>query len=104
VVDERPTFGYRRVTALANRLLDAEGKPTANHKRVFRVIKLQGLLFQRHTGRRKGRLHDGKVVVMRCPTLLLEELDAAMKGDREIAEVLGTLSTPASTGLARDTS
>jgi putative transposase len=48
-----------------NRLLAAEGKPTANHKRVFRIMKRQGLLLQRHSGRRKGRLHDGKVVVMR---------------------------------------
>jgi transposase InsO family protein len=65
VVDERPTYGYRRVNALVNRLLTAEGKPTANHKRVFRIMKQQGLLLQRHSGRRKGRLHDGKVVVMR---------------------------------------
>ena len=28
-------------------------------------MKRQGLLLQRHSGRRKGRLHDGKVVVMR---------------------------------------
>jgi hypothetical protein len=65
VIDERPTYGYRRVTALVNRLLAAEGKPTANHKRVFRILKRQGLLLQRHSGRRKGSLHDGKVVVMR---------------------------------------
>jgi putative transposase len=65
VVDERPTYGYRRVTAPVNRLLAAEGKPTANHKRFFRIMKQQGLLLQRHSGRRKGRLHDGKVIVMR---------------------------------------
>jgi putative transposase len=65
LVDERPTYGYRRVTALVNRVLAAEGKPAANHKRVFRIMKRHGLLLQRHTGRRKGRLHDGKVVVMR---------------------------------------
>jgi hypothetical protein len=28
-------------------------------------MKRQGLLLQRNSGRRKGRLHDGKVVVMR---------------------------------------
>jgi hypothetical protein len=28
-------------------------------------MKREGFLLQRHTGRRKGRLHDGKVVVMR---------------------------------------
>jgi putative transposase len=65
LVDERPTYGYRRVTALVNRVPAAEGKPAANHKRVFRIMKRHGLLLQRHTGRRKGRLHDGKVVVMR---------------------------------------
>ena len=36
----------------------------ANHKRVFRIMKREGLLFQRHPGHRKARLHDGKVVVM----------------------------------------
>jgi hypothetical protein len=30
-----PTYGYRRVTALVNRLLAAVGKPSADHKRVF---------------------------------------------------------------------
>jgi putative transposase len=65
LVDERPTYGYRRITALANRTLAADGKAAANHKRVFRIMKREGFLLQRHTGRRKGRLHDGKVVVMR---------------------------------------
>ena len=65
LVDERPTYGYRRITALVNRELAAEAKPAANHKRVFRIMKRHGLLLARHTGRRNGRLHDGKVVVMR---------------------------------------
>ena len=53
------------VAALVNRLLAAEGKAKANHERVFRIMKRQGPLVQRHTGRRKGRLNDGKVVVRR---------------------------------------
>jgi transposase InsO family protein len=64
-VDERPTYGYRRITALANRELVKTGKPMANHKRFFRIMRQNGMLLARHTGRRKGRLHDGKVVVMR---------------------------------------
>ena len=60
-----PTYGYRRITALLNRKLAAGAKPAANHKRVFRIMKREGLLLARYTGRRKGRLHDGKVVVMR---------------------------------------
>ena len=35
-----------------------------NHKRVFRIMKRRGPQLQRHTGCRKGRLHDGKVVVV----------------------------------------
>ena len=65
LVDERPTYGYRRITALANRELVKTGKPTVNHKRIFRIMRQNGMLLARHTGRRTGRLHDGKVVVMR---------------------------------------
>ena len=65
LIDERPTYGYRRITALASRERVKAGKPTANHKRIFRLMRQNGMLLARHTGRRKGRLHDGKVIVMR---------------------------------------
>ena len=39
IVDERPTYGYRRVCALANRKLRAEGKPPVNAKRVLRIMQ-----------------------------------------------------------------
>jgi transposase InsO family protein len=31
---------------------------------MFRIMRQNGMLLARHTGRRNGRLHDGKVVVM----------------------------------------
>jgi transposase InsO family protein len=65
LVDERPTYGYRRITALVNRALAAEGAAPANHKRVYRLTKIHGLLLEKHSGRRPGRVHDGKVMVMR---------------------------------------
>ena len=65
LVDERPTYGYRRITALANRELASTGEPAVNHKRVFRIMRRNGLLLARHTGRKAGRVHDGKVVVVR---------------------------------------
>jgi putative transposase len=65
LVDERPTYGYRSITALANRELARTGEPVINHKRMFRIMRQNGLLLARHTGRRKGRLHDGKVIVLR---------------------------------------
>jgi putative transposase len=65
LVDARPTYGYRRITALLNRERVAAGAPRVNHKRVHRLMKMHGLLLERHSGSRPGRTHDGKVVVMR---------------------------------------
>ena len=65
LVDERPTYGYRRITALVNRELATQSLPSANRKRVHRIMQRHALLLERHTGRREGRVHDGKVMVMR---------------------------------------
>jgi len=65
LVDARPTYGYRRIAALLKRALTAESKASANHKRIYRIMKQHGLLLAKHSGRRNGRTHDGKVVVMR---------------------------------------
>jgi len=64
IVDERVTYGYRRITALLNRVLREEGEPLVNHKRVYRIMKVNSLLLQRHTGR-AVRVHDGKVAMLR---------------------------------------
>ena len=61
LVDARPSYGYRRTTALLNRLADTEGQARANHKRVYRVMKRAGLLLAPHTGRGRQRPHDGEV-------------------------------------------
>jgi putative DNA primase/helicase len=45
-----------------------------------------------------------RIVETFCPTLLIDEIDAAMKGDREMAEALRGLINSSSIGLARDTS
>lgn len=65
LVDDRPTYGYRRITALLNRQRNATGLPRLNHKRIYRLMRLHGMLLERHSGRRPGRVHDGKIVVMR---------------------------------------
>ena len=38
IVDQRPTYGYRRVWALVNRQLRAASKPKVNAKRVLRIM------------------------------------------------------------------
>ncbi len=61
IVDERPTYGYRRVTAMLNRRLRKAGQGSVNHKRIYRIMKLQGILLQRFTGHHIERAHDGVV-------------------------------------------
>jgi putative transposase len=49
-IDQRPTNGYRRVTALLNRQRRKEAKPTVNSKRMFRVMKQRGLTLKETYG------------------------------------------------------
>lgn len=65
LVDQRPTYGYRRIAALIKRERRCDSSPPVNAKRVYRLMKKLGLLLARHTGRRRLREHDGKVVTLR---------------------------------------
>jgi len=64
-VDERPTYGYRRIAALLNKQRLADGLPVVNLKRIHRIMGNHQLLLSRHVPLREGRKHDGKVMVMR---------------------------------------
>jgi putative transposase len=64
LVDERPSYGYRRITALLNRRLQGQELPRVNAKRVLRILQNHGLTLQRHTGRQVGRTHDGVVIAL----------------------------------------
>jgi putative transposase len=62
VIAELPTYGYRRVHAILQRqALAADLKPP-NHKRVYRVMKVHGLLLDRQAGGVERR-HDGRIAV-----------------------------------------
>jgi putative transposase len=63
LIADLPTYGYRRVHALLRRRAEQEGRPAPNVKRVYRVMKLHGLLLQRHAGGAEARRHEGKVAV-----------------------------------------
>ena len=65
LVQERPTYGYRRITAVLNWELRAESLAPANHKRIYRIKKANNLLLERSGFDRPERGHDGKVVMMR---------------------------------------
>jgi len=63
LIIDLPTYGYRRVHALLRRQAEIDGRKAPNPKRVYRVMKVHGLLLQRHSGRGEERRHDGKVAV-----------------------------------------
>ncbi len=63
LVADLPTYGYRRVHALLRRAAEKTEREAPNPKRVYRVMKVHGLLLQRNGERREERRHDGRVVV-----------------------------------------
>jgi transposase InsO family protein len=65
LVDEKPTYGYRRITALLNRERLKNQLPPLNHKRIYRLMSQNGLLLQRYTGKPPTRAHDGKIITIR---------------------------------------
>lgn len=67
IVNERASYGYRRVTTLLNRQLQLESKPKVNHKQVYRIMKEHGLLLPAY-GKKQTRLHDGKIITLRSNT------------------------------------
>jgi transposase InsO family protein len=62
LVGERPSYGYRRVTAMLNRQHGTEGR--LNHKRVYRVMREHKLLLERGSGRPQ-RIHDGTIITLK---------------------------------------
>ena len=65
LVDGRATYGYRRICALLSRKLSQMGKAAVNHKRVYRIMRQNGLLLTRHTGKQRMLPHEGKVITLR---------------------------------------
>ena len=61
LVGERPSYGYRRVTALLNRELAERVNP----KRIYRIMRRNKLLLERCTGDGRGRKHDGVIITLK---------------------------------------
>ena len=61
IVDEQPSYGYPRVTTVLNRRLRGLGRARVNHKRIYRIMKRNGLLLGRHK-RGPCRVHEGEII------------------------------------------
>lgn len=88
IIDKRPTYGYRRVWALLNRQLRADGKLPVNAKRVLRIMQNERLTLERHTARRPGRTHDGVVVALRSNVRWCSDHLEIHARNREVVRVL----------------
>lgn len=64
ITDERPTYGYPRVTALLRKELVLEGLAPINHKRVYRIMRENNLILTRYEAKRT-RTHDGTIVTLK---------------------------------------
>lgn len=64
VCEKRPANGYRRVTVHVNQRLEAVGE-RVNPKRIYRLMRQDGLLLPRYTGYRPERRHEGKVITLK---------------------------------------
>jgi len=65
IMGERQTYGYRRMHVLLNKKLHDLGLQPVNHKRVYRIMHLHGLLLARYTGTRPSLAHTGRVSATR---------------------------------------
>jgi putative transposase len=63
VIADMPSYGYGRVWAVLRRQAIAEGRQPVNRKRVYRVMRVHGLLLRQHAGSHEERRHDGKIAV-----------------------------------------
>ena len=63
VIADMPSYGYGRVWAVLRRQAIAEGRQPVNRKRVYRVMRVHGLLLRQHAGSHEERRHDGKIGV-----------------------------------------
>ena len=63
----RPSYGYRRVTAVMNAQRKALDLGNVNHKRVYRIMKDNDLLLSRYANR-PLRVHDGKIITLHSNT------------------------------------
>lgn len=67
ICDRRPTYGYRRVTAVLSRKNAEESAENVNHKRIYRIMSEQQLLLPKSGGRTE-RVHEGQIITLRPDT------------------------------------
>lgn len=68
VIEQRSTYGYKRVTTLVNRELAKLGKEPVNRKRIYRLMKISGLTLPKSVSERREHEGTGKVMTLHSNT------------------------------------
>lgn len=67
ILSTRPSYGYRRVTAVMKAVRHKKGQSPVNHKRVYRIMGENNLLLSRYASK-PLRVHDGKIITLHSNT------------------------------------
>ena len=68
VLERRPTYGYKRVTVMVNHVLKDSKKEKINKKRIYRIMKNNGLLLPKNQIQRTNHKGTGKIVTLHSNT------------------------------------
>ena len=65
IIDERPTYGYRRVQAIFNQQRKVKNLTPINHKRVYRLMGVHDMFLPKYGRVKLSRTHTGKVITLK---------------------------------------
>ena len=69
IINKRPSYGYKRVTAMINKKRISLGLKIINKKRIYRVMSMNSLLLPKSlSNRNKGHIPTGKVMTLKSNT------------------------------------
>ena len=68
VLERRPSYGYKRVTTMVNHLLLEDLKEKVNRKRIYRIMRINGLLLPKSQILRTNHTGTGKIVTLHSNT------------------------------------
>lgn len=63
-IDGRPTHGYGRIIVPINRYLREKGQSPVNHKKIYRIMRINHLLLPKYT-QKPTRTHDGSIITLK---------------------------------------
>jgi len=63
IVAKRPSYGYKRVTSMINRVRKKSGLKSYNKKRIYRIMDMNGLILKKSSGKRDHQ-KTGKIITL----------------------------------------